>query len=468
MITPNVFAASYQVTVQCNSSVVSANSNTTCTIKGTTTGQVSSIHAEVRLGNNLTLNSVTKSSIWEGSVENGVIDFYTESNKTGTFDIATVTLNVGSLNDHSSFISLSNIVVSDENFLEYSVNFTSYEIRTLSINNSLKSLSLTNGSISFNPSTTAYDVVIDNSETTISAVANDSKARISGTGAKTLAYGLNTFEVVVVSESGSSKTYTIRVTRPNKTPVQPSGPTTTKSNNAFLSKIQLSEGTISFDKNTLQYKLDVENSVTKINVTATAEDKKATVKVNNVDKLVVGENTITIDVTAEDGTKKQYTILVNRKAEKEVATVAVTNDLKNITIDDYDFKFDPSITEYTLKIKDESKLKINYSKEDSALVVSINGNNDLKNGSIITIEVRAMDGTIKNYTIKIEKDENSDDEDDSSPEDEEYNEKNQTTDVVSSSAEEKNSYWIYDIVGCILMAIELIVIIILLKKKKNK
>jgi uncharacterized repeat protein (TIGR02543 family) len=88
----------------------------------------------------------------------------------------------------------------------------------LSTDATLSTLSIPNHSISptFNATTTSYTLSVPYSETTISIVATaaDSKANVSGTGAKSLNVGANTCNVVVTAEDGTTKkTYTITVTR---------------------------------------------------------------------------------------------------------------------------------------------------------------------------------------------------------------------------------------------------------------
>ncbi|SOC19479.1 Ig-like domain-containing protein [Ureibacillus xyleni] len=93
-----------------------------------------------------------------------------------------------------------------------------------------------------------------------------------------------------------------------------------KNTNANLSALTLSTGTLNpvFDKNTAAYTVNVPNSVSSITVTPTVEDTgKATVTVNGQPSsatvsLNVGSNTITVVVTAENGTTKTYTITVQR------------------------------------------------------------------------------------------------------------------------------------------------------------
>ena len=95
------------------------------------------------------------------------------------------------------------------------------------------------------------------------------------------------------------------------------------SSNNNLSGLKVSEGTLTpeFDAGVVSYNVSVGNKVTSIEVTATAADSKATIKINgNVAasgvaeaiSLSVGNNGIEIVVTAEDGSEKTYTITVNR------------------------------------------------------------------------------------------------------------------------------------------------------------
>lgn len=81
--------------------------------------------------------------------------------------------------------------------------------------NTLSSLSVSNGILSpeFSASTTKYVVNVDasTSKLTIDAKPKDSKAKVSGTGEKTLKVGKNNFEIICTAENGSKKEYNIEV-----------------------------------------------------------------------------------------------------------------------------------------------------------------------------------------------------------------------------------------------------------------
>lgn len=81
--------------------------------------------------------------------------------------------------------------------------------------NNLKSLSVSAGTLSpkFSANTTSYKVNLpaDATSIEIKASANDSKAKVSGVGTKKVQAGENKINIVVTSEYGTTKTYTITV-----------------------------------------------------------------------------------------------------------------------------------------------------------------------------------------------------------------------------------------------------------------
>ena len=98
------------------------------------------------------------------------------------------------------------------------------------------------------------------------------------------------------------------------------GPVTGLSDDATLSALGLSAGTLSptFDAATTSYTASVGNAVSSVTVTKTANDANASVSqspTNPVALAVGDQNVITVTVTAEDGTTtKEYTVRVTRDA----------------------------------------------------------------------------------------------------------------------------------------------------------
>ena len=93
----------------------------------------------------------------------------------------------------------------------------------------------------------------------------------------------------------------------------------TLSSDAPLSALTLSQGSLSpsFTSGTLAYTASVSNSVSSLVVTPTVNDANATATPVT---LAVGSNTVTVQVTAQDGTTTQnYTVTVTRAAALTVA-----------------------------------------------------------------------------------------------------------------------------------------------------
>ena len=109
-------------------------------------------------------------------------------------------------------------------------------------------------------------------------------------------------------------------------------PEVVKSNNANLKTIELSEGKIEFNKDTLEYIINVKNEVEKIKVTSTLEDSKAIVEGNGEYKLKAGINEIKLSVKAEDGTVKEYKIKVIRDIKEKVSRKKSETNYTNLII----------------------------------------------------------------------------------------------------------------------------------------
>ena len=115
-----------------------------------------------------------------------------------------------------------------------------------------------------------------------------------------------------------------------------------KSSNASLGSLVISAGTLSpeFSAATKDYTATVDYSCSSLAVTANPADSKASVtSVTGNDSLEVGENTVSVVVTAEDGSTSTYNIVVTRRSE---------DDPENADQQDNWKKFDINGTEWTM------------------------------------------------------------------------------------------------------------------------
>ena len=92
----------------------------------------------------------------------------------------------------------------------------------------------------------------------------------------------------------------------------------TYSDDASLSSLTVSPGELSpaFSPETTEYSVTVPADVERLTVSAPANDSGASVSISGNEGLQMGENTVTCQVTAEDGTTtRTYTILVTKTEE---------------------------------------------------------------------------------------------------------------------------------------------------------
>lgn len=86
---------------------------------------------------------------------------------------------------------------------------------------------------------------------------------------------------------------------------------------ANIKSIKLSAGSLTpaFSSSTTSYTVTVPYSTTKVVVTPTLSDSKATWSISGSSSLNVGKNTRVITVTAQNGTTKKYTITITREQD---------------------------------------------------------------------------------------------------------------------------------------------------------
>lgn len=284
-------------------------------------------------------------------------------------------------------ISLEGIEASDKDYKLIELDGVSCTLKIVSDINTLDSLEVSNGKLDqkFSQDITSYTATIDSSSTVIKAILTDKNAKLEGSiGSVKLNYGINLFKIKVTSVRGSIREYKLYITRP------------IKNNDVTLKSLVIGGKEISLKKNQFYYSMDVLNEVHQVEVVATLNNQLSKLEIDNPKELVVGENEIKIHVIAEDGTSSTYLIVVNRK--KKLAHDA---SIKDLSIKGYSLLFDPNIYQYELKIDSEDQLDILVELNDEGASYQIIGNKNLKNNSIIKIEVKAEDGTLLVYQIKI-------------------------------------------------------------------
>lgn len=183
----------------------------------------------------------------------------------------------------------------------------------LSGNDNLASLTVSNATISpaFSKNVTSYktSVPFTVEKLNVSATAEDPTAKVSVYSPTLTPAATTSVTVTVTAQSGAKKTYTIQAARAQDPNYKPSS-------NSNLKGISVNPGILSpaFQNNVVSYVVWLPYEVTKISVTGATEDAKASVAVSGGDSLAVGDNTVTVVCTAENGSKKTYTVVARRAA----------------------------------------------------------------------------------------------------------------------------------------------------------
>ncbi len=205
---------------------------------------------------------------------------------------------------------------------------------------------------------------------------------------------------------------------PNETQ-KPTTPQVTKSSNNYLSGITVGTGTLSpeFYRETFEYTVEFDDTVNlydlkEIEISATAEDNRATVEGAGTIQLNDGENNITLTVTAENGTARTYTIKVVKPMPVEqsalrLQTLVLNGINTNGEYQTINIEFDPETFDYDITVPNEiTAISINPTTENEDIIIEATGGESLNEGDnrIIIILTSPSDETIKTtYTINVER-----------------------------------------------------------------
>ena len=236
-----------------------------------------------------------------------------------------------------SFIMISNSV--------YAENKTSNEssiettVKEKSSNANLKDFGIKPHDFSgFKPDNTSYEVTVpeDTESVEIYAILQDENAQITGTGIKKLELGDNNFDVTVIAEDGTKKTYKINIIRGGQEAQGQQEDKKEEENveeqnteevqeqysgdglsNLNIENLELSP---SFDTVIYEYTAKYIGEKTSLDIKTTTTDPYYTVEITGNEELKEGENIINVLVSDPDGKNvATYQITVNKSMVDEEA-----------------------------------------------------------------------------------------------------------------------------------------------------
>ena len=208
---------------------------------------------------------------------------------------------------------------------------------------------------------------------------------------KSTTEGTIKFTVTGDITSGSGETKDISLTK-DVTVTAP------KSSDNTLSDLKVDGTTVSgFSSSKTSYTLS-DNSSTSINISATANDSKASVSGTGSKTLKYGKNTFGVTVTAENGSKKTYNIIVNKPDPR-----SKNNDLKSLSVSGETIEFNKNTTSYLIKVEhDVNEVTITATAEDNKASVSGTGTKTLKDYvNEFKVIVKAENESTKTYIVKV-------------------------------------------------------------------
>lgn len=305
---------------------------------------------------------------------------------------------IGGLGEKSLVLGDNNIVnidVTAENGDKKTYKVViNYEIEK-NDDNTLKTLGLYNNDelieFVFDPTKTNFNIEVksDVTSVTIKSTLNDEKAKyVKNYGNRTvkLNYGLNKVEVRVLAENEEVRKYTLNITRSDN-----------RNNVNTLQKLVVNGEEVELSSSVFEYRVDVRYKYTESEIEAIPTSETATVRHDDI-VLVDGENTpIILTVTAENGQKQEYKIVINRLSEEASKVV-----LENIIVKGYDLNFRNDLFDYDLNVKEDDLVLDIEVVPSGDLYYEILGNSNLRDKSTVVIRVTDDDG-IKSYTINIHK-----------------------------------------------------------------
>lgn len=236
-----------------------------------------------------------------------------------------ITFEFMAINDGEGIVTLNGSVANDMIINEFEEVSTSVSITRKSSINNLYSLNASVGTFdtAFDKDVTVYTLTVpyDTKEVILSGSLEDILSTVDGLFKYELTEDKTTAIITVTAEDGSTKVYTVYIVK-EKPPVVPTPVVYYYSSNNYLKTLEAKGYEIKFDRDILEYELNVNNDVKSLDITAIAEDSRSRVEITGNENFKTGKNTVIISVKAENGDVREYKLIVNRKS----ATTSVTEE----------------------------------------------------------------------------------------------------------------------------------------------
>ena len=206
-----------------------------------------------------------------------------------------------------------------------------------------------------------------------------------------------------------------------------------------------------FNKNNLTYTVIIPEDVTSIEINAEAEAEGAIVRISGNTRLTRQENTVTVRVTAKDGTSRAYSITVLKAPE-------VNLKLDSLQIEGLELNpvFDEDTFYYTSSLVDTelTSLNVNVVASDETANVEVIGADNLVDGENLINIIVSNDDETTIYQVNVDVDM--------------LGEKEKEVDNVITRVRKIINYALWGFAGFLLVIVLILIIVLIRKIIKRK
>ena len=206
-----------------------------------------------------------------------------------------------------------------------------------------------------------------------------------------------------------------------------------------------------FNKNNLTYTVIIPEDVTSIEINAEAEAEGAIVRISGNTRLTRQENTVTVRVTAEDGTSRAYSITVLKAPEVnlKLASLQIEGLELNPVFDEDTFYYTSSLVDTEL-----TSLNVNAVANDETANVEIIGADNLVDGENLINIIVSNDDETTIYQVNVDVDM--------------LGEKEKEVDNVITRVRKIINYALWGFAGFLLVIVLILIIVLIRKIIKRK
>ena len=184
-----------------------------------------------------------------------------------------------------------------------------------------------------------------------------------------------------------------------------------QANNNDLGTLKINNQNIVLGSST-SYSIDVPN-VDNITIAATAVSPNSKIEGIGTKTLVKGKNVFNITVIAEDGSKKIYTVNINKTDKLEEpkqenipnidnSTLETKLILNKLVVNNEEIKLEEDNYTYKVVVNNKNKLDIEYALNNENTNVEIVGNENIEDGKFVEIILSDENGNETKYVLRVE------------------------------------------------------------------